>query len=283
MGAIHHRRWTIAFIAMTAALGLSAVAALGQPAPATPAPADPALAARLAAADPAAGATAGAACLGCHTVTEGGAAGTGPNLFGIVGAPIARDPTFAYSPAMAALGTGGGTWTYEFLDQFITSPFLAVLGTRMGFGGIADPAERANVIAWLRTQAAAPVAIPGVVVAADDPTRPVFQGYQADSGQLYYGEECGNCHGPTGGGLDGAGPPLKGPMFQANWSGRSVWDLFNYTRRFMPEDEPGGLEDQMVARILAYVIELNGFTRSDQPFMVDRAHLEPLILNFPAP
>ncbi|MGD9740857.1 MAG: c-type cytochrome [Bauldia sp.] len=281
MGAISHRRWTAAFLAMSAAIGLSAVVAVGQPAP-PPATPDPALYERLATADVAAGATAGAACLGCHTVTEGGAAGTGPNLYGIVGAPIARDPTFAYSPAMAALGAAGGTWTYEFLDQFLTSPFLAVLGTRMGFGGLADPVERANVIAWLAQQAATPVPIPGAVAAAaDDPTRPVFQGYQADLGLLFFGEECADCHGPTGGGIEGAGPPLKGPVFQAAWSGRTVWDLFNYTRRFMPEDEPGGLEDQLVARILSYVLEVNGFTRSDQPFMVTRDELEPLILNFP--
>lgn len=279
MLAINRRRWTAAFVVLSVALGLSAVGSFGQPA--APPAADPALYERLAAGDATAGAAAGAVCLTCHTVTEGGAAGTGPNLYGIVGAPIARDPTFAYSPAMAALGAAGGTWTYEFLDQFLTSPFLAVLGTRMGFGGIPDPLERANVIAWLRQQAAQPVPIPGVVVAADDPTRPVFQGYQADSGLLFFGEECARCHGPTGGGLEGAGPPLKGPAFQANWRGRTVWDLFNYTRRFMPQDEPGGLEDQMIARILSYVLELNGYTRSDQPFMVDRAHLEPLILNFP--
>ncbi len=52
------------------------------------------------------------------------------------------------------------TWTFEFLDQFLTSPFIAVLGTRMGFGGVADPMERANVIAWLRLQYDAPVRTP---------------------------------------------------------------------------------------------------------------------------
>src|SRR5690606_457383 len=161
-----------------------AVVAVGQPAAPAAAP-DPALYERLAAADATAGATAAAACLGCHTVTEGGAPGTGPNLYGIVGAPIARDPAFAYSPAMATLGAAGGTWAYAFLDPFLTSPFLAVLGTRMGFGGIPDPVERANVIAWLRLQAASPVPVPGIVIAADDPTRPVYQAYQSDSGRLF--------------------------------------------------------------------------------------------------
>lgn len=254
------------------AIALAAGVSFGQAPDAT-------LEARIAAADVTAGQVLASQCTICHTLDAGGGTVIGPNLYDIVNAPIARTAGFNYSSAMAALGAAGGTWTVELLDAFLASPATAVIGTRMGFAGIQDENDRAALIAWLRLQSPAPATLAALPVV--DATTPVFQGYQADSGQLFYGEYCGDCHGPTGGGDQAnAVPALKGPSFQAEWNGKTVWDLFNYTRRFMPKDQPGALEDQMVARILAYVLELNGYTRSDQPFLVDRAHLETLVFHF---
>ncbi|MCC6736107.1 MAG: cytochrome c [Bauldia sp.] len=241
-----------------------------------PAPADPALAARIAAADAAAGERLASQCTICHTLDAGGATLIGPNLYDIVGAPIARTAGYAYSPAMAALGAAGGTWTVELLDAFLASPAVTILGTRMGFAGLSGEADRANLIAWLRTQSAAPVALAGAPIV--DATAPVYEAYQADRGRNYYGDNCGLCHGPTGGG--DTAPALKGPAFQASWNGRTVWELFNYTRRFMPADAPGGLEDERIARILAYILQLNGYEAGPLPFRVDRASLEQLRFRF---
>lgn len=276
---MRHRRLLAHAIAAAVSVVLVATIVSAQPAAPVPPATDNALLERLATADPVAGAVVGSACLGCHTIEAGGAALTGPNLFGIVGAPVARTAGFTYSPAMAALGASGATWTYDLLDAFLTSPFVTVLGTRMGFGGIPDPVQRANLIAWLRLQSEAPVEIAGFTQA--DPTRPVFEGYQADSGRLFFGEQaCGDCHGPTGGGT-AEGPPLRGAAFEANWNGRTVWDLFNFTRRTQPPGAPGGMEDQMIARILSYVLELNGYVGGAEPFLVDRQHLELLEFKFP--
>lgn len=263
-------------LGVAAVIGLAAGSSFGQPAPA--AATDAAVEARIAAGDVAAGQLLASQCTICHTLDAGGRAVIGPNLYDIVNAPIARAEGFNYSPAMAALGAAGGTWTLELLDAFLASPALTVIGTRMGAAGISSETDRANLLAWLRLQSPAPAqfaALPQV-----DPTTPVFQGYQADSGQTYYGEYCGACHGPTGGGEEGLGPPLKGPLFEANWNGRTVWELFNWTRRFMPLDEAGGLEDQLVARILAYILQENGYVRGDQPFLVDREHLDTLVFRF---
>ncbi|MCW5718563.1 MAG: c-type cytochrome [Bauldia sp.] len=270
------RTKALAGLGMAAAISFAAGTSFGQPAPQPAGNAD--LEARIAAADPDAGQVIASQCTICHTLDAGGRAVIGPNLYDIVNAPIARTPGFNYSPAMAALGAAGGTWTLELLDAFLQSPALTVIGTRMGSAGVANENDRANLIAWLRLQSPAPAefaALPQV-----DPTTPVFQGYQADSGQTYYGEYCGACHGPTGGGEDGPGPPLKGPVFEANWNGRTVWELFDWTRRFMPADEPGALEDQLVARILAYVLQENGYVRGDLPFLVDREHLGTLVFRF---
>ncbi len=117
-------------------------------------------------ADLAAGEAAFARCVACHTVNAGGANGTGPNLFGVVGGPVMHAAGFAYSDAMASHKAEAPTWTYDELDQFLTAPGRHVPGTKMSFAGIRDTQTRVNLIAWLRTQGSGGYAIP-----APDPAR----------------------------------------------------------------------------------------------------------------
>ena len=117
-------------------------------------------------ADVAAGEAAFARCQACHTVTQGGADGIGPNLFGVVGGPVMHRPGFAYSDAMAAHKAEAPTWGYDELDQFITAPARYVPGTKMSFAGLRDTAVRVNLIAYLRSQGSTGFAVP-----APDPTR----------------------------------------------------------------------------------------------------------------
>ncbi len=117
-------------------------------------------------ADLGAGQAAFARCQACHTVTAGGASGTGPNLFGVVGGPVMHAAGFAYSDAMAAHKAEAPTWTYDELDQFLTAPGRHIPGTKMSFAGIRDTQTRVNLIAWLRSQGSTGFAVP-----APDPTR----------------------------------------------------------------------------------------------------------------
>ncbi|MBT5434151.1 MAG: cytochrome c family protein [Rhodospirillaceae bacterium] len=98
-------------------------------------------------------------CKSCHTIESGGANGTGPNLYGIVGNAQAHSADFGYSAVLSDLG---GTWTFEELDAFLTSPKTYANGTKMTFRGISDGEDRANLIAWLNTQSDAPLALPAV-------------------------------------------------------------------------------------------------------------------------
>ncbi|MBN9788841.1 cytochrome c family protein [Pseudonocardia sp. TMWB2A] len=112
--------------------------------------AGPSLNTLLASADVAAGEQVFKKCTACHTVNQGGANGIGPNLWAIVGDPVAHGRGgFAFSDA---LKTKGGTWDFAALDEWFKSPNKFAAGTKMSFAGLGDPKDRANLIAWLNTQ-----------------------------------------------------------------------------------------------------------------------------------
>ena len=89
------------------------------------------------------------ACTVCHTFDKGGPIQTGPNLFGIVGAKHGHDSRYTYSDVLKKMG--GTIWTTDRLDKWLKSPSTYAPGTKMAFGGLLDPQDRADVIAYLQT------------------------------------------------------------------------------------------------------------------------------------
>ena len=112
----------------------------------------------LASASVEAGQKAGRVCGTCHSFGKGEAAKIGPNLYNIVGSKHAHMEGFAYSDAMKSMKDM--VWDFEELNHFIFNPREHLPGTKMTFAGIKNDAERANVIAWLRTLSDSPVALP---------------------------------------------------------------------------------------------------------------------------
>ncbi|CAN5276080.1 cytochrome c family protein [soil metagenome] len=112
--------------------------------------AGPSLNTLLASADVAAGEKVFAKCGACHTIAAGGANGIGPNLHEIVGDKTAEGRGgFAFSDA---LKKKGGSWTFDALNSWLTSPREYAPGTKMTFAGLGNPVDRANIIAYLNTQ-----------------------------------------------------------------------------------------------------------------------------------
>src|SRR5690606_29437078 len=89
-------------------------------------------------------------CIACHTINQGGANGIGPNLWAILGDPLAHGRGgFAFSDALKKVG---GNWTFEQMDKWLASPRAFANGTKMSFAGLSRPEERANVIAYMNAQ-----------------------------------------------------------------------------------------------------------------------------------
>jgi cytochrome c len=142
----------------------ASVVKVAAPAPAAPrgevAKPDSSLSALLARADPDAGQETAKLCAVCHTWTKGGGVRVGPNLWGVLGRDIARDPGFSYSPA---LQQKGGRWSFNEMYQWMGDPNEFIPGNnmyKMGFAGIKDPQQRANLIAFLSKQSDKPAPLP---------------------------------------------------------------------------------------------------------------------------
>ena len=85
-------------------------------------------------------------CIACHS-TEPGVTKLGPSLSGVFGRKAGTLPAFRYSPAMVQSSI---TWDAGNLEKFLTHPSDLVPGTRMTFGGLSQPSDRAAIIEFLK-------------------------------------------------------------------------------------------------------------------------------------
>jgi cytochrome c len=108
----------------------------------------------LAEGDAAKGKAAFAKCAICHQVGPGAKTLVGPELNGIVGRKAASVADYPFSAGMKKLGDSGWVWTEENIDKWIADPKALIPDSPMSlaFQGIPDAAERADIIAYLKTQ-----------------------------------------------------------------------------------------------------------------------------------
>lgn len=71
----------------------------------------------------------------------------------------------------------------------------------------------------------------------------VFTAAQAARGGALYEQKCTTCHAAR--------------MWGADWPEKSVWDVYDTIRNFMPEDNPGSLSAQQTRDIVAYILRTN--------------------------
>jgi len=180
-------------------------------------------------------------CSSCHSVNQGGAAGVGPNLYGVVSGPMFASAGFSYSAA--AKSKAKGDWNYDNMNAWLNDPASFAPGTEMSYPGIKNTQERANVVAYLRTLSATPLKLPtaaeikaasapaatataSAAASAGGPPTPaapsidtMFASADLGKGQTLVNEQCSACHSVTKGGATLVGPNLYGivgaPMFKS--------------------------------------------------------------------
>jgi len=85
-----------------------------------------------------------ARCLACHALAYDR---TGPRHCGLFGRRAGSVKDFGYSEAMKHSKI---VWTEKTLDHFLANPLAAIPGTAMGYAGVTDAKERADLIIYLK-------------------------------------------------------------------------------------------------------------------------------------
>jgi alcohol dehydrogenase (cytochrome c) len=108
----------------------------------------------------------------------------------------------------------------------------------------------------------------------------LFTSAQAVAGRAAYQQNCANCHGTS---VDdgNSAPPLRGAAFLGKYAGKPAADLFTYVSMKMPPGNPGSLDGAEYARIIAYVLQQNGFATGRKEFASEAAALASVTI--PAP
>ena len=88
-------------------------------------------------------------CRECHSFVKDDNR-LGPTLYGVVGRKAGTQTGYGFTQS---LKDSGITWDEATLDKWIANPNAVIPGNGMSppYGGVADPAIRAKIIAFLKT------------------------------------------------------------------------------------------------------------------------------------
>ena len=95
---------------------------------------------------------------------------------------------------------------------------------------------------------------------------------QAVRGEKVSAAQCARCHGQTLTGAEAA-PALTGALFNANWEGVPLDELFERIRVSMPLDAPGTMSRQQTVDVIAYMLKVGKFPVGDAELPTDAAAL----------
>ncbi len=87
-------------------------------------------------------------CALCHTIGAHAAIKLGPPLNGVAGRVWGSWPHYGYSAGLAAGHNADKVWEDATLDQWLMALRKMVPGTKMLYGGLHNPQQLADVIAY---------------------------------------------------------------------------------------------------------------------------------------
>lgn len=77
----------------------------------------------------------------------------------------------------------------------------------------------------------------------------IFTNAQAGRGRSTFDQACADCH---------TNSEFRGGAFQRNWGRRTVYSFYRTVRSTMPDDNPGGLDEQVYLDVVSYILRMNG-------------------------
>lgn len=119
--------------------------------------------------------------------------------------------------------------------------------------------------------------------AADQPAEagggdvPSFTAAQVRKGTAAYRDTCAGCHGMQ---LEGyqESPPLKGAAFDADWSGHTVEDFYQFISTSMPLTAPGSLTPDKYVAIIAYLLKEYGIKAGETELPSDPQKMANMVM-----
>jgi mono/diheme cytochrome c family protein len=93
----------------------------------------------------------------------------------------------------------------------------------------------------------------------------VYTDEQASRGRDMYAMQCKSCHTPAS---------HTGVVFANSWDRRPLSDLYSYIVTRMPKNEPGSLQPDEYADVLAYLLKLNELPSGSDPLPADSMALK---------
>jgi len=101
----------------------------------------------------------------------------------------------------------------------------------------------------------------------------VFTSVQASRGEQTYMSICVSCH-PKG--------TYTAPAFREKWNGSPLSELYGFVSTSMPKMEPGSLEPDEYAQVIAYLLKINGAPAGKSELPTDLKALRRIRISFPA-
>ena len=93
----------------------------------------------------------------------------------------------------------------------------------------------------------------------------VYTDEQATRGRDTYQMQCKSCHTPAS---------HTGPTFASWWDRKPLSDLYQFVTTRMPTNEPGSLQPDEYADLIAYLLKLNDLPSGSEPLPADSVALK---------
>ena len=100
----------------------------------------------------------------------------------------------------------------------------------------------------------------------------IFTAAQAARGEQTYMNICVSCH-PKG--------TYTAPAFRDKWNGTALSELYAFISSSMPKVEPGSLEPEEYAQVVAYLLKINGAPAGASELAADVKAMRRIKIAFP--